>query len=490
MSVIGAYLQDDFRILPNLTLNLGVRYEMGTVVSEVHDRIANLRNLTDAQPALGRPFYNNPTLKNFAPRFGFAWDPFKNGKTAVRGGFGMFDIIPLPYLFATRIARSAPFAQSAALASPPPSSFPNQVVQLLTPATLQVEHMEFNPGRTYRMQWNLNIQRQLTRSMALTVGYLGSSAVRLAHPIEDNDQVPPSLVHFDPALDSFIFPVPAKGQPIQRINPNFGDITSTDWNGHSSYHALQANLVQRPIKGLTYQIAYTWSKSMDDGSSTVNEGNESTNASAAAWAFCNHCNRSVSDFNIPHNFVVNSQYELPVPAVVKTHALANTLLGGWQVGGIYTRQSGGPFNLRISADQALTGNSRAASTSGGQRPQYVAAPGCTPDAVTGNIGHYIMTQCFAFPAPGQLGNAGRNILRMPVFRDLDFSVFKNQNLWGEKLRAQLRIEMFNILNNTNLTPQVQTIFDGTGKLVGTVGTPVSPTTNSSRQIQFGLRLVF
>jgi hypothetical protein len=241
---------------------------------------------------------------------------------------------------------------------------------------------------------------------------------------------------------------------------------------------------------LTYQIAYTWSKSMDDGSSTVNEGNESSNASAAAWAFCNQCNRSVSDFNIPHNFVVNSQYELPVPAAVKTHALANTVLGGWQVGGIYTRQSGGPFNVRISVDQALTGNSRAASTSGGQRPQYVAAPGCTPDAVTGNIGHYINTACFAFPAPGQLGNAGRNILRMPVFRDLDFSVFKNQNLWGEKLKAQLRIEMFNILNNTNLTPQVQTIFDGTGKLVGTVGTPVSPTTNSSRQIQFGLRLLF
>ena len=121
---------------------------------------------------------------------------------------------------------------------------------------------------------------------------------------------------------------------------------------------------------------------------------------------------------------------------------------------------------------------------------YVNAPGCNPNATTGNIGQILMTQCFAFPAPGVLGNLGRNTLRMPVFRDLDFSVFKNQNLWGEKLKVQFRVEMYNILNNTNLTPQVQTIFDGTGKLVGTVGTPVSPTTNSSRQIQFGLRLLF
>ena len=101
-----------------------------------------------------------------------------------------------------------------------------------------------------------------------------------------------------------------------------------------------------------------------------------------------------------------------------------------------------------------------------------------------------MTQCFAFPLPGQLGNEGRNTLRMPVFRDLDFSVFKNQNLWGEKLKAQFRVEMFNILNNTNLQAQVPTIFDGTGKLVTSVGAPVAPTVNSSRQIQFGLRLLF
>ena len=101
-----------------------------------------------------------------------------------------------------------------------------------------------------------------------------------------------------------------------------------------------------------------------------------------------------------------------------------------------------------------------------------------------------MTQCFAFPAPGVLGNMGRNTLRMPVFRNLDFSVFKNQNVWGEKLKAQLRVEMFNVLNNTNLTANVFTLFDGTGKLLTAAGTPLAPTANTSRQIQIGLRLLF
>ena len=121
---------------------------------------------------------------------------------------------------------------------------------------------------------------------------------------------------------------------------------------------------------------------------------------------------------------------------------------------------------------------------------YVNAPGCSPNAVTGDIGHLIMTQCFAFPAPGVLGNFGRNMFRVPTFRDLDFSVFKNQNLWGEKLKAQFRVEMFNILNNTNLQANSQAIFDGNGKLVSTIGTPISPTANTSRQIQIGLKLLF
>jgi hypothetical protein len=290
-------------------------------------------------------------------------------------------------------------------------------------------------------------------------------------------------------LDAYVFPVPAAGTAIQRINPNFGQIRATEWSGHSSYHSLQTNLTQRPIKGLTYQVAYTWSKSIDNGTNTRAD-NESLNTVGQPWPFDPRINRGVSDFDTPHNFVANFQYDVPIPQAWKAHAVTNTVFGGWQMGGIYTIRSGGAFSLKIVADRAFTGNSVVSASQGGERPMYVPGPGCTPNAVTGNIDHYIMTQCFAFPAPGVLGNLGRDTLRMPTFHDLDFSVFKNQNLLGEKLKMQFRAEMFNILNQTNLTAQTLTIFDGSGNLVPSIGTPTSPTVNTSRQIQFGLRLLF
>jgi hypothetical protein len=493
-SIIGAYIQDDYRIRPNFTVNLGVRYDMATVIKEVNGKLGNLRYITDPKVTTGDPYYNNPTMKNFAPRTGFSWDPFKDGKTAIRGGAGMFDIIPLPHIFVSIVPRSAPYYQEGSVsdtaATPLAPAFPGQALRLLSPSTIQATHIEFNPPRSYRVQWNLNIQRQLTRSTALTVGYVGAAGVHLTHTIYDNDQVPPSLVK---VVDShFVFPIPAPGERIQRINPNFGQIRTVDWSGHSSYHALQANLVQRLTRGLTYQIAYTWSKSLDDGTNTTSD-NENLNTIGQAWAFCARCNRGPTDFDIPHNFVVNFQYDIPVPESVKSHAVASTILGGWQVGGIYTRQTGGAYNVKITTDRAFTGNSVVGAGQGGQRPDYLGhLPGCSPSEVTtGDIGHLIKTSCFSFPAPGVLGNLGRNVFHMPAFRDLDFSVFKNQNLRGEKLKMQFRAEMFNILNNTNLSAQTFTnTFTGTGALVESFGTPTAPTYNQSRQIQLGLRLLF
>jgi len=489
-SIVGAYIQDDFRMRSNLTINLGVRYDMSTVVSEVNGKIASLRNLTDPTVTVGSPYYQNPTLKNFAPRIGFAWDPFKDGRTAIRGGVGMFDILPLPNLLVNLFSRTAPFYQEGVLANPPSSSFPGGAYRLLTPSTLQATRIQFNPPRSYKMQWNFNIQRQLTKGMALTVGYVGSTGVHLAHTVHDTDQVPPSLVTFNGT--NFIFPVPAAGQAIQRINRNFGQIRSEDFSGHSSYHSLQTNLVERPVKGLVFQIAYTFSKSIDNGSTTAFD-NENLNTVGQPWAFCDRCNRGPSDYDTPHNFVANFQYDIPVPGRVKSHSVAKAIMGGWQFGGIYTRQTGGAYNVKITTDRAFTGSAVVGNTTGGQRPNYAGnVAGCSPaDVTTGDISHLIKVSCFSFPAPGVLGNLGRNLFHMPVFRDLDFSVFKNQALMGEKLKLQFRAEVFNILNNTNLAPLTfSNTFSGTGLLQPTFGTPTAPTANSSRQIQFGLRLRF
>jgi hypothetical protein len=167
------------------------------------------------------------------------------------------------------------------------------------------------------------------------------------------------------------------------------------------------------------------------------------------------------------------------------------------VGGIYTRQSGGLFNLKIPVDRAFTGNSVVGATQGGQRPDWRRnVPGCD-NPTTGDYTHFIKTECFALAPPGSLGNLGRDVFRMPTFRDLDFSVFKNQNLRGDRLKMQFRAEMFNILNNTNLAPTTSSIvttsnvFTGSQTIVSSTATlPSTVTVNTSRQIQFGLRFLF
>jgi hypothetical protein len=489
-SIFGAYIQDDFRMKSNLTINMGLRYEMATMVDEVHNRIANLQRLTDPSVTVGRPYYNAPKGKNFSPRIGFAWDPFKDGKTSIRGGAGLFDVLILPYMFTARYPRSAPFYKGGQVDGPPNGTFPNNGLPLLSATTLLASHVEMNPSRPYRMQWNMSIQRQLTRSIALTLGYSGSSGVHIIHQEEDTNEVP--VATFNTAQDSYNFPLVAlnPNKKAQVINPNYGNIRASDWSGHSTYHGFQANLVQRPVKGLSYQIAYTYSKSIDNGSGVFQAGNESFNTAAASWAFDPRINRGVSDFDIPHNFVLNFQYDIPTAEFAKNSAIGKTVLGGWQIGGIYTRQTGAPFTYRIGADRAGTGNHQITASNGAQRPQLLGnLPGCS-SPTTGNIDDYILKSCFQFPALGQLGNEGRNIMRVPTFRNLDFTLFKNQNLMGEKLKAQFRVEMFNILNNSNMTAQMLSIFDGAGLIPNAIGKPLAPTANAARTIQLGLRLVF
>jgi len=159
-TIVGAYFQDDWRWRPNLTINLGLRYEMATVMTEVHGKLTVLRHLTDATPHLGDPLISNPTLHNFEPRIGFSWDPMRNGKTAVSGGFGIFDVLPLPYLFQMNELFSAPFFESASARSLPAGTYPVAAYAALTASTntLRQAYFEPNPARNYVMQWNLTIR--------------------------------------------------------------------------------------------------------------------------------------------------------------------------------------------------------------------------------------------------------------------------------------------------------------------------------------------
>src|ERR1700730_5246394 len=200
-TIIGLYVQDDWRFRPNLTLNLGLRWEMATMITDYRGGIVNLVNLTDPLPlcgmfiagkcASGGPLFGNFTRRNFEPRVGFAWDPFHNGKTAVRASFGMFDILPMGYQYIASATKLFPFVSSGAL-NPGPYSFYTGAYPLLSPKNKGGNSIEQYPHRSYIMQWNLNVQRELVSNLTAMVGYVGSRGVHEPFRVDDADIVLPT----------------------------------------------------------------------------------------------------------------------------------------------------------------------------------------------------------------------------------------------------------------------------------------------------------
>src|SRR5712692_2702295 len=484
------YFEDGIAVRSNFHVNIGLRYEHVSPVTEQNGLVAVLDTLASPTARIGGAYYNTNTL-NFAPRFGVSWDPTRSGKTIIRAGFGIYDVLPFPYLMENR-TNSAPFflqGTTPSTSPPPPSSFPTGGLALIpaTGTSLRASFVEQNPHRAYNQAWNLTVQRQLTANSVLTVGYVGAHAVHLPRSIEDADEVPFSKVTVAPDGHLLFPPLGANGK-IQRINPNFARIATTVWDDPSTYHSLVVDFNKRFSRGFFFKAVYTWSKSIDFGSNTFSD-NESINTSGNAYAFFTPIQKGPSDFDISHHFVLNYSWNLPTPGSLT--GVSRALLGGWVLGGIFTVQTGPPFSVVLSNDQARTGDSRTKSTSGGQRPNFNNIPGCTPNAVNpGNPDTYIKLGCFSFPAPFELGNLGRNTLRGPGLQDFDFSVFKNWPLWRERLKLQFRTEIFNIFNHPNFQMPKTQIFNGRGGFISTAASIPTPTLTDGREIQFGLKLAW
>ena len=420
--VFGLYIQDDFRLRSNLTLNFGLRYEPTTTMREVNGEAATLHSLTDPTVYTGNPLYRNPTLGDVVPRVGLAWDPTGSGKNSIRAGFGIFNVLPLPNLLAENLNHTVPFNQNAAVLNPPASSFPNAILPLLAGGVGTANYFGQDSSLAYNLQWNLNVQRQITSGMSVTVGYVGSRGVHLPLHFQDVDVVPPSRATIAPN-GNLQFPTTGA---IQLIDPSpaFNTALGMLWNGWSIYHSLQVNVSQRFSHGISFQGAYVWSKSIDIGSSEI-DGAENQNEDPNPYFFLPNYNRGVSDWDIPQHLSLNFVWDVPSPKLKAP--VPRFLASGWELGGIFTVQSGQPFSVEISTDQARIGN-----TSPHERPNYNAA-GCSSGQVNpGNPDVYINLNCFSYPALGQLGNLGRNTLRSPDLQEFDFSVFKNHNLIGRE----------------------------------------------------------
>src|SRR5712675_1126342 len=355
-TLVGGYIQDDWRWKPNLTLNIGLRYEMTTVPTETSGKLAVLRNLSDATPHLVDPFFSNPTKRNFEPRVGFAWDPRRNGKMALRGGFGMFDVLPLPYQYTLLTTLAAPFFQYTSINNPQPKDptrgpfFDNLDLANLPANKLRATYIDPKPKRNYVMQYNLNLQYQLTPSLTSLIAYVGSRGIHQPYRPDDADIVIPTLTsagYLFPKVDVFgnAFsplcnqtdpngPVDPSCAPPSRINEHYGSVRGMFYEGQSYYNALEAQLVKRMSHGFQVQGTFTWGRSIDTSSATV-AGDAFGNSIASPSFFFNpRASRAPSDFNVSRTLVINGLWELPSPKSIS--GPARFLTDGWQLGLIFT----------------------------------------------------------------------------------------------------------------------------------------------------------
>lgn len=512
-SLFGGYVQDDFHLRPNFTVNLGLRYEMVTAPSDVKGMLGRLLTPTSTTITTGNPFFANSTLRDFAPRVGFAWDPFNNGKTSVRGGFGMFDVLPLAYEYSNFANNSAPFAPQGNVNNLPQGAFPAGAVTLATnPGKLRVSYVEPNPKRNYVEQWNLSVQRQLAANLTATVAYIGNHGVHMEFRADDLNAVQPA------ALTSlgYLYPTPIGTGTV--VNPNFGRIDNTNWGNDSSYNALAVLVQEKFSHGFQIQGSYTWSKSFDQGSGSY-LSDPFNNSLSNLFSVDKRLRRSVSDYDIAHNLSINYTWILPTPKSLP--AAADFALGGWQLGGILSARTGLPFTPTIGGDPL------GLNTDDFTFPNRDKSGSCATAVNQGNPNAYINLSCFSLPVqtaaiaaqcqtfgftpakpgpppvpanPGILGtcanligNGGRNSIRGPGLLDLDFSVLKNNYVrrFSETFNAQFRVEVFNILNHANfLSPTSNSaIFDVNGNLVGGAGR-INGTSTTAREIQFGLKVIW
>ena len=474
----GFFVQDDWRVNHRLTLNLGLRWDYLTPPAEVHGRQSNFNLATGAlQLATGAddPLVRSNSPK-FGPRVGFAYDVKGDAKTVVRGGYGIFYFVDRGGID-NQLAQNAPFAGITqynysdgyritlsgaapfnsnnwigATGSLPVANFAN--LNLSNPQNISIVSDDPDNKLSYMEQWNLQLQRQLTNSMVFSVAYVGAGGHHLVDNYNTNSQ---------------LFNTPNG----TRLFPNLGNITVVEARGNSIYNGLQAELQRRFTTDLQFTASYTFSRTIDDG-----EGPFGTTSPGSPQDFQHiFLDRGLADQDVRNRFVLSGVYTLPFGKGRKyaSHIsrAADTVIGGWQLNGILTIQSGIPFNLSSPGEP----------TNG--RPDQIG-----PVTInTGNTAEYFTTSAFA-PAPvnssGVLirpGTLGRNVLIGPGIRTVDMSLFKTFAL-TEKLKLEFRCEAFNIANHPVYSNPNGDI------TAGNFGQITSTLLASERQIQFAAKVFF
>jgi hypothetical protein len=487
---LAGFVQDDWKVTRNLTLNLGVRWETDTPIRDVNNRMNSFDpdaiNPVSGTPGVVRfagvdgwpeqPY--NTDWNNFGPRFGFAWRAFGSDKVVIRGGFGIF--YEHPFAHGAPSSASLGFEKSAALNSPDNGVTPalylrNGVtgVQLTPPdrdagfgavppgerPTTNVTYYEPNRRTGYAQQFNFSIQRQLPGDMLFEVQYLGNLGRKLPVSNLNINQVHPSLLG------------PGNAQAL-RPYPQFNSVQiAFPTLGAHNYHAGVVKLEKRYSSGFNLLATYTWARNIGNLDQAAGFGDNQI--------FQDYYNRQLDKgpltTDIIHRFVWSSVYDLPFGRGRQwlTDGILSRMVGGWQLGAISTVQSGGPFTVTT---QTNTTNSFSA---GGLRANVVRDPDLPSGERT--IQRWFDTEAFVPPPAYTFGNAGRGILRGDNRVNFDFSILKNFT-FGERKFVQFRGELFNAFNHPDFGLPNHTL-ESPG--FGTITSATDP-----RTAQLGLRIVF
>jgi hypothetical protein len=470
-TLFGLYAQDDYQVTPHLTVNAGLRYEFTTMPEDKYGRDSALPDLTASQPTLGR-LYEGPSHTNISPRAGFAWDVFGDGRTSLRGGYGLY--------YNTNSHQNLIVTVTNPPATPRPvivnPTFPNPPFNRAGAISIRPMQWDIETPRVH--VFNVNMQREIWGQATVMVGYAGSRGQNLYRSNDVNTARPTTQA------DGTVF------IPLGTLRPNtsFSTIELKSSDGESWYNAMIIDVRRRFSHGFSLQSSYTLSKSEDTTQASTFFSDATNGTTTAFPEYIPGYNKGLSDFDTRHNWVVN--FSVDIPGVQG----AGGILNGWQASGIWNMRSGQPLTVFVQSNRSRSQwNPSLGPGIGQDRASYAAGYG--PDnAVLGRVDQWFNPAAFVLQPAGTFGNTGRGDFIGPNLRTLDLALTKRAS-WGalgSGGRVEFRLEAFNVLNRANFGPPALVAFAGTTDNEAPLSTfgRITTTVTSARQIQLGVKVLF
>lgn len=489
----AGFIEDAWKATPRLEVRAGLRVESSTGWNEAQGRASNYdftNGIINSTPTVGSSALSDNRARFLPePRVALAWDVFGSGRTAIKGSFGLHRAIldTLDY----RLDQTAPYNTTLSYSTTTVAQLPALSIATATGGQVSPSNVQRDIQTPSVLAWTFRIEQQIAPGTSLTVGYVGS---RGYHQILSEDQNTPPYVICPAAQCPASLPGGSVYYTTTKLaNPNLANSTSWVSQGISNYHALEVDVRHQYAHGLQLRGVYTWSKNLDNGSAW------NTSVSANTPAYVSFPGNPKVDYgpaatNIAQTLSINGTWELPFGRdhilFANTSAFAQRIATGWSLSGIATIQGGFPFSPQLGYNPTGNGDSR-----------NPARPRINPD-FHGNLSPKTATRWFApeaFLAPyaGTFGNVGRDSLTGPGLANLDLSLAKSTTL-HERVRAQFRVEYFNVLNHTNFTTPNAVVFSNgptpskpsTAPALSPTAGVVTATATTSRQLQLGLKVLF